>query len=88
MSLWQMSPTYTIDLHTKYVTCCTIWYQLYNFKKVKNTHGGVLILANLQASAFNFTKINTPQWVFFTFLKLYKWHQIVQRITYKGNIGC
>ena len=35
---------------------------------MKNTHGGVLILVKLQASARNFTKINTPPWVFFTFL--------------------
>ena len=55
---------------------CAIWYHLYNFKNVKNTHGGVLI------SACNFTKINTPPWLFFTFLKLYKWYQIAQRITY------
>ena len=27
-------------------------------------------------------KINTPPWVFFTFLKLYKWYQIAQRITF------
>ena len=32
--------------------------------------------------ACNFTKINTPPWVFITFFKLYKWHQIAQRITY------
>ena len=32
--------------------------------------------------ACNFTKINTPPWVFFTFFKLYKWYQIEQRITY------
>ena len=25
---------------------------------------------------------NTPRWVFFTFLKLYKWQQIPQRVTY------
>ena len=49
-----------------------IWYHLYNLKNAKNTHGGVLI-----AEACNFTKINTPPWVFFTFLKLYKWYQIV-----------
>ena len=36
--------------------------------KVKNTHGGVLLLAKLQADAYNFTKNNTPPWVFFTFL--------------------
>ena len=60
-----------------------IWYDLYNLKNVKNTHGGVLILVKLQASACNFTKINTPPWVFFTFLKLYKWYQIAQRTTYQ-----
>ena len=31
---------------------CTIWYHLYNFKKVKNTHEGVLFLVKLQASAY------------------------------------
>ena len=25
----------------KYEMLCAIWYHLYNFKKVKNTHGGV-----------------------------------------------
>ena len=29
-----------------------------------------------------FTKYITPLWVFFTFFKLYKWHQIAQNITY------
>ena len=52
--------------------CCAIWYHMYNLKNVKNT----------QAEACNFTKINTPPWVFFTFFKLYKWYQIVQRITF------
>ena len=37
--------------------------------------------------ACNFTKINTPQWVFFTFFKLYKWYQISQRITYFQNFS-
>ena len=35
---------------------------------------------------FNFTKINTPPWVFFKFLKLYKWYQIAQRNTYVDNV--
>ena len=30
----------------------------------------------------NFTKSNTPSWVFFTFFKLYKWYQNAHRITY------
>ena len=42
------------------------------FKKHENTHGGVLILVKLQAESCNFTKINTPSWVFFTFFKLCK----------------
>ena len=42
-----------------------IWYHWHNVKNVKNTHGGVLILA----------KINTPPWVFFTFFTLCKWYQ-------------
>ena len=54
---------------------CTIWYHLCNLKNVKNTHGGVLILVKLQI------KINTPSWVSFTFLKLYKWYQIAQHTT-------
>ena len=52
-----------------YVMRCAIWYHLYNLKNVKNTHGGVLIL--VKAKACNFTEINTPPWMFFTFLKLY-----------------
>ena len=65
-----------------YVMRCAIWYHLYYFKNVKNTDRVVLILVKLQAEACNFTKINTPLWVFFTFLKLYKWYQIVQCTTY------
>ena len=50
---------------------CAIWYHLYNLNSAKNTHGGVLLLVKLQAFlACNFTKSNTPPWVFFTFLKL------------------
>ena len=53
----------------------TIWYHLHNLKNVKNTHVGNM------AEACNFTKINTPPSVFFTFFKLYKRYQIAQRIT-------
>ena len=61
--------------------CCAIWYHSYNLKNVKSIHGRVLLLAKLQAKAWNFTKGNTPPWVFLKFLKLYKWYQIVQRIS-------
>ena len=53
-----------------YVMCCAIWYNLNNLKHVKNTYGGVLLLVS-----------NTSPWVFFTFLKLYKWYQITQNTT-------
>ena len=48
-----------------YVMHCAIWYHFYNLKNEKNTHEGVLLF---------------PQWVFFTFFKLYKWYQIAQYI--------
>ena len=58
------------------------------FKKhEKKNHAGVLILVKLQKEACNSTKINTPAWVFFTFIKLYKCYQIAQRITYKNRIA-
>ena len=63
-----------------------IWYHLYNFKKVKNTHREVLLLVMLQAKVCNFTKSNTPPWVFFTFFELYNWYQIAQRITYSNKL--
>ena len=34
--------------------------------------------------ACNFTKSNTPPWMFFTFFKLYECYQIAQRITYEN----
>ena len=37
--------------------------------------------------ACNFTKSNIPPWVLFTFFKLCKWYQIVQRITYEEFIS-
>ena len=56
---------------------------------MKNTHEGVLLLVKLQAFSLvcDFTKSNTPPWVFFVFFKSYKWHQIAQRniYTYQSN---
>ena len=34
-----------------YVMLCAIWYNLYNLKNVKKTHGGVLLLVKLQAKS-------------------------------------
>ena len=60
-----------------YVMFCRVWCHFYNLKNVKNTHEGVLLLER----ACNFTKSDTPLWVFFTFFRLYKWYQIGQNIT-------
>ena len=40
-----------IIMSDEYVMRCAIWYHLYNFKNVKNAHGGMLLLVKLQASA-------------------------------------
>ena len=37
---------------------CAIWYHLYNLENAKNTHGGVLLLVQLQALAKNFSTRN------------------------------
>ena len=45
-----------------------IWCHLYNFKNVKNTHGGVILSVTLEASVCNFNKSVIPPWVFSRFL--------------------
>ena len=65
----------------KNVVCCPIQYHVHNLKNVKNTHGGVLLLEKLQAETSNFTKSNTPPWVFFAYFKLHEWYQIAQSTT-------
>ena len=59
-----------------YVILCAIWYHFCNLKNLKNTDGGVLLLA------FNFTKSNTPPWVFLTFSQLYKWYQSAHSVSF------
>ena len=51
----------------------------------ENTHGEGLLLVKLKALACNFTKSNTLPWLFFMFLKLHKWYQLAQRISYVFN---
>ena len=60
---------------TRFVTICTIL-------KTWKTPMEECYLSLLQAQACNFTKNNTPLWVFFTFFKLYKWYQNAQSIAY------
>ena len=59
-----------------------IFYYMPFFIRSTFVSNARLKLAKNQANVKMFTKINTPPLVFFTFLKLYKWYQIAQCITY------
>ena len=71
---------------------CAIWYHFVQFRKREKhpwrnvTFGGMLLLGTLKAC--NFTKSNTPPWVFFTFFKLYK--MVPNRATHHifGTLEC
>ena len=55
----------------------------YYLRNVKNTNGGVLLLVKLQTEAFNFTKSNTPRWVFFyVFLNCASKYRVAQSVSY------
>ena len=79
-SYWKRQMALLLQLHCSpiekdkclmaYLMLCEMWYHLSNLKNVKNTHGRVLLLVKLQASTFNFTKSNTPSWIFLRFFKL------------------
>ena len=45
-------------MYNSFVVRCAIWYHCYNFKNVKNTHGGVFLLVKLlvEANSKNGTK--------------------------------
>ena len=55
---------------------CSALRDLVSFEQFKNREKHPWRSVN-----FNFTKISTPPWVFFTFVKLCTWYQIVQNIT-------
>ena len=58
VTLWLL--TLNGELQLKFETLCAIWYDLYNLKNVKNTHGGALLLVKLHVKACSFNKSNTP----------------------------
>lgn len=73
--LFVPSPRKVLDEIIRRFTQFGLILQLQN---VKSTHGGVLLLVNLTASACYFIKSNTSRRVF---VKLYKKYQIAQSIT-------
>ena len=56
--------------------CLFMFFKLYKCYQI-----GLIITRNSKAEACNFTKSNTPSWVFFMFFKLYSWYQITLVIT-------
>ena len=76
---------HTFCFFTNLLESCLICDALHNFepcaqftKREKHPWRRV----SLKPEACNFTKNNTPPWVFFTFFKLYEWYQIAQSTTY------
>ena len=64
----------------KYQMLCAICYNFVLFKKREKHPWKSVTFSKLQTETCNFTKSNTPPWMFFTFIKLYKWYHIAQRI--------
>ena len=64
---------------------CAIWYNLYNLKNVKNTHGWGLLLVKLQAEASSYKSINSSSKLI-RFFKLYKWYQTAQSLSFNNEV--
>ena len=47
---------------------CAIWYHMYNFKNVKNTQGGVILLVKLEAQPATLLKVTLFDGYFSRFL--------------------
>ena len=65
---------------SEYIIELNIWYPLRDlvpFVQFKKHKSHPLRSINFRKPV---TLLNTPPWVFFIFLKLYKWYQIAQRI--------
>ena len=59
---------------------CAIQYHLFNLNNLKNTHGRVILLVQLQPATF--VKVLLFRGCFFTFFKFCKWYQIAQSINW------
>ena len=92
MAYCQFFPTHVwpLNLLWKFHHCEFIWDVLRDLvpsvqfkKREKHPWRSVTFspLVKLEA-AYNFTKSNTPPWLFFTLFKLYKWYQTAQSIRY------
>ena len=80
--------TFSLNGHSslKYIRFFARFGNIFPLRKnVEKAHEGMSCLVKLQAY---FPRSNTTPWGFFTFLKLYKWYQIVQRITIQDPRHC
>ena len=57
---------------------------LVRFKKREKYLRRRVTFSKVTSLSWNFTKSNTPPWVFFTFFKWYNWYQIAQN-TYRNQ---
>ena len=65
---------------------CLIWYHLCNLKNMKNTHGGVLILVKLQASArYQYINLVTIQYknCLSIFKRNFFWYDFCNFVSFK-----
>ena len=60
--------TEIVRIEGEYVTLCAIWYQLYNFKNIKNTRGRLLLLVKLHADSATLLKVTLLHGCFLRFL--------------------
>ena len=81
--IFMFKRSYSLACHAdaKTKAICDTLRNLVSFVRLKtreNIHAGVLLLVKMQS--------NTSPWVFFAFLKLNKWYQIAQCITYDCHL--
>ena len=62
-----MSLKFWFHIFALFLILSAIWYHLYNFKNLKNTHGMVILLFKLQVEVSNFNKSITLPWMFLRF---------------------
>ena len=62
-----MSLKFWFHIFALFFILSAIWYHLYNFKNLKNTHGMVILLFKLQVEVSNFNKSITLPWMFLRF---------------------
>ena len=82
-----------ILVKSQYVMFCSIWCHLYNLKKREKQPWRIVTFSKVaDFLTATLLKVTLLHGCFSLFLKLYKWYQITQIITYfdywKTDLGC